>query len=57
MTKMSTQQFEALRTIFAVARNEASNDENLGDWLINLGGSLIAMAVNLSSEEDEDEDR
>jgi hypothetical protein len=54
---MTTEQFEQLRTIFTVARDEASNDEGLADWLINLGGSLIAMGVSLQIDDDDEEEK
>lgn len=49
---MTTEQFEMLRNIFSVARNEAKNDEKLGDWLLDVAGTLIAMGVELMNRED-----
>jgi hypothetical protein len=51
---MTKEQFEQLRRILLIAREEAANDETLGDWLINLGGSLISMGVDLTSQEDDE---
>jgi hypothetical protein len=51
---MTTEQFKKLRTIFLVARDEVTNNEQLGDWLINLGGSLIAMGVELANDDDDE---
>lgn len=50
---MTKEQFEQLRNIFTVAREEATNDDQLSDWLINMGGSLIAIAVSLMNDEAE----
>jgi hypothetical protein len=54
---MTTDQFNQLRRVFDAARDEASNDEGLSDWLINLGGSLIALGVNLQLEDDDEEEQ
>jgi hypothetical protein len=39
-----------LRAIFMTCVNEVANDESLADWLINLGGSLVALGVNLTKK-------
>ena len=53
---MTTEQFDQLQIIFDRAKAEAPNDETLGDWLINLGGVLIALGVELTNDESEDEE-
>jgi hypothetical protein len=54
---MTADQFNQLRRIFDTARDEAINDDGLADWLINLGGSLIALGVNLQTENEDEEEQ
>jgi hypothetical protein len=55
---MTIQQVEQLKNVFTAAREEVpsgSDDQTISDWLMNLGGSLIALGVSLAEgEEDED---
>jgi hypothetical protein len=51
---MNATEFTQLKHIFMTCVNEVKNDQELGDWLINLGGSLVALGVNLASDEEED---
>jgi hypothetical protein len=52
---MDAAQFTQLKNIFMACVNEVNNDERLGDWLIDVGGTLISLGVSLeNSEEDED---
>jgi hypothetical protein len=50
---MTATEFTQLKRIFMECVNEVRNDQELGDWLINLGGSLVAIGVNLASEEED----
>jgi hypothetical protein len=50
---MTATEFSQLKRIFMECVNEVQNDDQLGDWLINLGGSLVAIGVNLASAEEE----
>jgi hypothetical protein len=50
---MNAEQFSQLKAIFMTCVNEVVNDESLADWLINLGGSLVALGVNLTNGEED----
>jgi hypothetical protein len=49
---MTEAQFELLKQIFIAGAAEVKNDANLSDWLMNIGGSFISIAVSLETSED-----
>jgi len=42
---MSSKDFKDLKKVFSVAEKVVQNDENLSEWLIDLGASLIHLGV------------
>jgi hypothetical protein len=42
---MSDKDFKTTIKIFQVAATKIRNDETLGEWLIDLGASLVALGV------------
>jgi hypothetical protein len=52
MTAMTKVQFEQLKQIFITGATEVKNDCNLSDWLMNVGGMLISLAVSLETSKD-----
>jgi hypothetical protein len=53
---MTAPEFTQLKHIFMTCVNEVTNDDQLGDWLINLGGSLVALGVAETNQEIEAEE-
>lgn len=52
---MTPTQFEHLKQIFVTGASEVKNDANLSDWLMNVGGILISLAVDISNLNEDEE--
>lgn len=54
---MNIDQFDQLKNIFLVAAKEVKNDEGLSNWLLDTGGWLISLGVELTNSQENDVSR